>query len=400
MNLLLKKLHLYSNGEDRRADIRVAQGRVVEIGEGLRPRRRERELQLDGYLVLPGLINGHDHLELNLYPPLGNPPYPSFYDWAQAIYRAEQPPFSAIQQVALADRLWWGGYKNLMAGATTTVHHNPYYRQVFNRRFPVKVPSHYAWAHSLGYDDQLEERFKKSRGKPFFLHAAEGSDARAFQEVGELERRGFLAPHTVLVHGVALAASDIERLCRAGSSLVWCPSSNLRLYAQTAPISQLKGRLRLALGTDSTLSGSPTLLDELKVARATGMADPDELLNMVTAGAAAALGIPHKGAGLLQEQVPADLVLLPDTATSPGETLLSSTPDQVMLVLVNGEIRMADCSLIEKLDLEETNATVQGRSKWLCGNLKNLKTRLRALLGEELLLQNPLWPILGAPGEP
>ena len=40
------------------------------------------ELDLAGYLILPGLINCHDHLEFNLFPRLGRGPYDNASSWA------------------------------------------------------------------------------------------------------------------------------------------------------------------------------------------------------------------------------------------------------------------------------------------------------------------------------
>ena len=79
---------------------------------------------------MPGLISCHDHLGLNLLPPLGAPPYGNMYEWADEIYNPEQPPISNVLRVRLRDRLRWGAVRNLIAGVTTVMHHDPYYRPV------------------------------------------------------------------------------------------------------------------------------------------------------------------------------------------------------------------------------------------------------------------------------
>jgi len=188
MNLLLKNIRIYSQGREYMGDLRTRKGRIIERARGLGPKRRERVLDLSGYLALPGLINSHDHLGLNLFPRLGKPPYSNFYAWVDDIYHPDESPIRDVLQVPLADRLWWSAYKNLISGVTTVIHHDPYYRKVFNRKFPIKILKNYGWAHSLRYGDNVPGAFKKSRGKPFIIHAAEGVDEESSREIVELDR--------------------------------------------------------------------------------------------------------------------------------------------------------------------------------------------------------------------
>ena len=101
------------------------------------------------------------------------------------------------------------------------------------------------------------------------IHAAEGLDQSAQDEIDTLDRLGCLSSNTVLIHGVALCRAAADRVIEAGAGLVWCPSSNQFLFDQTADVRAFDDADRLALGSDSRLSGDGDLLDELKAAHAT-----------------------------------------------------------------------------------------------------------------------------------
>src|SRR5205823_3045653 len=86
-------------------------------------------------------------------------------------------------------------------------------------------------------------------------------------ELNELDRIGGLFDGSVLVHGVNLSKEDIKKIANARASIVWCPGSNRFLFNKTAPIHDLlKHGINIALGTDSTCSGSESLIDEMNVA--------------------------------------------------------------------------------------------------------------------------------------
>lgn len=375
-------------------DLRLRRGRIAELGRGLLPRRREKVLDLAGYRILPGLINAHDHLALNLLPHLGDPPYASIYRFAEEVYRPERSPIRQTLRASVSDRLWWGGYKNLISGVTTVVHHDPFPRRILLRPgFPVSVLRRYGWSHSLGFGEEPAAAHARAGDKPFIIHAAEGTDAQSHGEIDRLAELGVLAENTVLVHGIALTGAQRSRLAAAGCSLVWCPASNLRLYGRTAPIVELAGRLRLALGTDSTLTGSPTLLDEARAAAETGLASGDEILGMVTAGAARIFGL-GGGRGRIEEGAAADLTVVPDAAGGAAQALLAARPADLALVTVAGRPRLARPEVAAELGLGAANAAVAGEPRWLIGDPAALRRRLEAAAGREVVAASPLGALL------
>ncbi len=116
----------------------------------------------------------------------------------------------------------------------------------------------YGWSHSLYIDGEqsVAESYRATPAAwPWIVHAAEGQDAEATAEFERLDALGCVGPNTVLVHGIALDQAQRARLAAAGGALVWCPSSNMRLFGKTAQVTDLVSKRRVALGTDSRLSG-------------------------------------------------------------------------------------------------------------------------------------------------
>jgi hypothetical protein len=173
-------------------------------------------------------------------------------------------------QVPKALRLLWGGLRNLASGVTTVCHHNPY-EAVFDDNFPVRVMKSYGWAHSLAFQASLRESFDATPpGAPFFIHAGEGTDDAASEEIFKLHKLGVLNQQTVLIHAVGFREEGWQLIRKTGARTVWCPSSNLFMLGQTISREVLASGVPIALGTDSPLTAEGDLLDELRVALALG----------------------------------------------------------------------------------------------------------------------------------
>jgi cytosine/adenosine deaminase-related metal-dependent hydrolase len=365
------------------------------LGINHTPERGDLVIDAGGAYVLPGLVNAHDHLELNHYGTLAfRECYGSAAEWIEDVEPRlrTDPALVEAQRHALKDRLLVGALKNLLSGATTVAHHNQAYPEL-REGFAVRLAWPYAWAHSFYLDDRARDGRTARRDPsvidacraapphvPFIVHLGEGTDDRSRAELGRLDRAGCLRSNSVLVHGVAIDEEGWRLAVERGASLVWCPASNLRLLGRTADVRTLTAasgeRPAVALGTDSRISGSADLLDELRVAHGTGLAPPDRLLDMVTGSAAAVLRLPD--AGRLAPGLPADLIVVPATGETAGESLLATRRRDLLLVTLDGRPRYSDEAmrpLFERRHEQPARAIVDGAAKLVAADLAALVRR-------------------------
>jgi cytosine/adenosine deaminase-related metal-dependent hydrolase len=361
-----------------RRDISVRRGRLHFDAPRLAD---ERELDLSGHLVLPGLINAHDHLEFNLFPRLGQRLYSNAFEWAAEIYKPDASPVREQLTIPRAVRLAWGGLRNLLSGVTTVAHHNPYDASVFDERFPVRVLRRFGWAHSLDFSPDLRARFRQTpKDQPFIVHAAEGTDSKAAAEIFRLERLGVLDSRTVLVHALAIGRPEIELLLSRRCAIVWCPGSNLSMFGSTLSREILDSGVPIALGTDSALSFAGDLADELRCAHTHGVAR-DALYGMVTSGAARVLRL-RDGRGWLREGGVADLIAVEDRGQSPAEALLELQP---RLVMIHGRLRLLSKDFNLRTPFHHIH--VEGRGSFLADvDVPSLHAETAKVLGSEYRL--------------
>jgi cytosine/adenosine deaminase-related metal-dependent hydrolase len=370
-------------------NLEIAGGRVRAMHPPGRIPSNASKLDLAGHILLPGLINPHDHLEFNLYPRLGRGPYPNAASWARDVYRPEQSPVREHLAVPGNVRLLWGGLKNLLCGVTTVCHHNPCGMPVFDRGFPVRVLQRFHWAHSLEFSPDLEQRFHATpAGWPFILHLGEATDPGGRRELSRLDAMRALDGRTVLVHAVALGRKEWTLVRLREASLVWCPSSNLFVLGRTLDRAVLESGIRVALGSDSALTAQGDLLDELRVARRVSGLESGALYRMVTVDAARVLRLPD-GAGRIQAGAAADLVAVPDSRRSPSAALLAGVAPR--LVVVGGRVRLIACDLARQLPGSARKGlrplTLEGRPTVLVrADAPRLYARAAAVLGQEIRL--------------
>jgi cytosine/adenosine deaminase-related metal-dependent hydrolase/SAM-dependent methyltransferase len=347
----------------------------------------EISIDLSGFLLLPGLINAHDHLEFSLFPNIGDGPYENAKQWAHDIHAKHASLIALHREVPRPVRLWWGAIRNLLSGVTTVCHHNPITQELVSPGFPVRVVAEFGWAHSLSLEPDLGEKFARSReDAPFILHAAEGIDEESAEEVFALDRKHALDQRTVLVHGLGCTPEAVALLNRRQAAVILCPTSNKFLFDQSPSPAFIKSLNKVTLGSDSPLTAAGDLLDEIRFARTHIGLDAGKIYDMVTNRAADILRL-RRGEGQLKPGSVADVLVVRDCGLSPAEMLAQLNMAQIELVMLGGRVELVGPTLFERLPSELRHGLqlfeVEGQRRWVRAPMEKLIAQAEEILGSD-----------------
>jgi len=345
------------------------------------------EIDLEGFLLLPGFINAHDHLQYALHPRLGHPPYSNYVEWGDDIHATLPSVISHYKSVPKDVRLWWGGIRNLLCGVTTVCHHDPFWPALRAQNYPIKVLSDCGWAHSIRLAPNIRQAWTSTPdNRAFFVHACEGTDELARRELADLDRLGMLEPKTVIVHGLALDGHGIGLLQERQASLILCLSSNQFLYDRLPDLKNLNIIKNIALGSDSPLTAAGDLLDEVRFAIENASIPADKVYRMMTDVPAAILRLAH-GEGEIRESGCAHFVAVRDSGESPHERLRTLSWRDVEFVMIAGKVQLASedvwCRLSPAARQGMEPLWIDGSIRWLRAPVRQLLQQAEAILGTE-----------------
>lgn len=334
------------------------------------------QLDLRDHLIFPALINAHDHLHVNAVPPLiPDVPFPNSYAWIEAFQaHFQDADVSAALRIPKALRLQHGALKNLLAGTTCVAHHDPWHPVLDAPDFPVALLRNYGWSYALGwpgYGPPVQQSFSATPAEwPWMIHLAEGTDATAQAELAQLDMLGCLSANSVLIHGVGLREQDIERVIACDAAVIWCPGSNHTLLGRSLDPRRLCEAGRLALGSDSRLSGGRDLLDEWRAIVDACELNAAQLLELATTQAASILRLPSRGA--LVPGAHADLVIVEDLGADATRSLVGIERSQIRAVVRDGVPQIADTDFAEWFAVtgtETVSVKLDGKAKLLAKHL-------------------------------
>ena len=334
------------------------------------------QIQFTDAIAIPGLINSHDHLDFNGFAVLVNRTYDNYTEWGKNINEAHKEYIREILRIPKKLRSAWGMYKNLLAGVTTVVNHGS--------RLDVENPLIDIFQETQNlHSVEFEKNWKWKLNNPIHLrqdcviHAGEGTSKRSADEIDTLIKYNLLGRKLIGVHGVSMNPEQARHF----KALVWCPESNRILLDHHARIHDLKTSTTIVFGSDSTLTGSWNIRKHLRLARTLQQVTDDELLEMITETPAKLWNL---NKGKLQPKKDADIVVLKMKHTSSriGD-LFRANPEDILLIVHKGQIRLFDKSLLSQfrgltLNLFRYNqVNINGNTKFVEGNLPGLIGEIR-----------------------
>jgi cytosine/adenosine deaminase-related metal-dependent hydrolase len=402
-------------------DVRIEAGRIAAIGPGLGSPPGAHILDVSGCLVLPGLIQGHVHLGQTFFRALAEGrrllawlreriwPLEAAHDdesayWCTLLGAAEcllggtttvediglGPGARGLLQAlvdsrlrALAGACLMDGGEGLPAalGGDTdsvlaaTVELGERFDGAGGGRLSYLLNPRFV----LTCSDPLWRGLRDlslARGWPVHTHAMEQQDETAAvrrtrqgrDEIEYFDDTGLLATDLRLAHGVWIPEGHRPRLAGAGTSVVHCPSSNLKLGSGIADVLGLR-QAGIAVGVGADGAPCNNRLDALEEVRLAGLLQklrhgPEafsglDALRLATSEGARAVGLGRE-IGTVEPGKAADLLVLsledPALFAAPNLDLhdlvaWSASRLAVRHVLVAGEVLVEDGRLTH-LDVE------------------------------------------------
>ncbi|HUA97954.1 MAG TPA: amidohydrolase family protein [Terracidiphilus sp.] len=381
----------------------IRDGRIVHI-QAERPDVPDAPALETDDLIFPGFIDLHNHPQFNIFPRWSPPhTFPNRYAWRDwdpyrekieipyAKLTADGANFCEIDEYAEVKALIGGttsmiGFAWNQPGRPVPSCIKGLVRDLgLFTGFYGPEPGHERIVNSIGIlprDMNADTAANIARGMRegridlLAIHIAEGlpTDPESAQELDMLEAHGLLTAHTALIHAVGLLPSQLERVQRAGASIVWSPHSNFVLYGATADVdAAFREGVTISLAPDWSPTGSDNMLDEIKYAagvsrdKLDGLFSDRQLVEMASSVPARVARIDDK-VGTLEPGMLADFFLVRPKAGASGNPyaeLVDGDITNIEMVVIGGVPVYGAPAMLRTLEVKTEPLRVCGAERAL-----------------------------------
>jgi len=359
------------------------------------------DLNCKDLIAYPPFINSHDHLISNWYPKASeSQPYKNVNLWVEGM--KETPSFMERNKVWINDGSFdltlgtapliikLGIFKNMFSGCAVVQDHIRKQKKEYYEGNPITILEDYTQCHSVsmgnwwGGKTAVEEWYDAHNKMPFVIHLAEGTDDAARTCFPKVVRLNLLQPNTLLIHGIALNKTDLKKCADEGTSICWCPESNLFLIGETLDVyTCMELGINVVIGTDSPMSGSINLLAEIKFANSHFPDIPmNEIFRMITTNAAKALYLPEEVATLSKDNQ--DILLIRKYSDDPFDNLLEVNIEDIEFFMHKGVPVYGESSFLKYFNINEDDYyifDIDTQNKFALGRPDKVLAEIDKLLG-------------------
>ena len=402
----------------------VSEGKIIAIlpqSEAKKTYMAKETLNLPQHLLMPGLVNAHTHISMNLLRGLADDL--KLLTWLQDhIWPAEAAVISPefVRDGALL------AMAELIRGGVTTFNDNYFYMkdlaEVVNQVGMRAVLAECFFKFSTPWSPTPDASFARSEElisfckttktiyPAIFPHAPYSTDVPLLERLSAFAKKhdllihthlmesqmeidesikeygkrpiklwhelGLIHDKTIAVHMTHVNDEDLDIILKAGASTVHCPESNMKLASKVSPIQKMLDMgINVALGTDGAASNNDLdMFGEMKSAAFLSKVSTDNpeslnaqtVIEMATLNGAKALHLDHE-IGTLEVGKAADMIAI-DFATLETQPCYAVVPQlvynvprhNVTHVWVNGKMLMDN----RKLTTIDETALMQKTRNW------------------------------------
>lgn len=289
------------------------------------------DYDLEGGIVIPGLVNIHLHIGESIYRHFLNPKlnlntYIKNTDKIDKILNRYKNYRKIISEMTILEAIKCGtshisgprleeipnkfniGFTDssiIMNSSKLSKEIDNLKKNINNNKTPKNIFIHsleYVGTDELNLIKELKEKNKELR---IIIHVSETKENENLilkkykkSSIQVLKDYKLLDENTILIHCNAVSESDYEKIFKAKSWIVHCPSTSLWLDRITLPLSKIAKKYdRICIATDgSATSGTFSLLSEARLAyiyhnKNKYNISAEKIFNMITINPSRALGI-------------------------------------------------------------------------------------------------------------
>ncbi|MBF0226804.1 MAG: amidohydrolase [Desulfobacterales bacterium] len=390
----------------------IKSDQIVYIGDIDENLKGKKEININGGIILPGLINGHTHASMSLFRGMADDLH--LMDWLNNyIFPAEQRmDANFVYNGALLACV-----EMIMSGTTTFCDMYLFEDEVAKAAnkanirclvgevlFDFPSPNYGQIEKGFEYTKELIKKWKGhptvsiavephalytcspdllkkaneialENNVPLILHLSETkTEVNEIKNkynklpIDHLENLGLLGGHLIADHCVHLNNDEMDKLAKYDVKVIYNPESNMKLASGMAPIKELKSKgITVGIGTDGCASNNNLdLFSEMDIAAKLPkvqyldptIMDAFTVLKMATIDGAKALGI-DKITGSIEFGKKADIIVIDTNKPhlipmyNPySHIVYSACGSDVIHSIINGKLVMEDRNLLY-LDLQE-----------------------------------------------